>query len=470
MMHITSKVSSKLVLITLSFLGINAGLMGQSISAGLDFTMMVCENEAVSTCGNNTNGQLGNGANVTSYTPVVVGFNLTDVIAVSAGGEHSLALKSDGTLKAWGRNSFGELGTNGSDYIEENPLNVIGLTNVISISAGYNASIALTADGNIWTWGINDYGQLGQGNNLDLAVPTMVSGMSNVRQISMQAQHTLILKSDSTVWSTGRNNNGQLGHGNIVSTNTFAQVVGLDSVKIVAISANRFHSLILTNDGYVLSFGYNSSGQLGSGNTIVSAIPDTVIELQDVIQISEGSDFSMALKSDSTVWMWGRNNSGQLGNGETTTSPNTVPTQVIGLSQVVEISAGDRHCIAKKADGSNWVWGSAASGTLGSGNSTNSLVPIEITPFCGSITSLEETSESNFSIFPNPTSGIVNIRVNDLQIEGQIFIYNMLGQEVLNSAMSSNYSSLDLSYLPKGVYYTIFQLNGSFLQKKLVLN
>ncbi len=189
--------------------------------------------------------------------------------------------------------------------------------------------------------------------------------------------------------------------------------------------------------------------------------------IQDVIKISAGKDFSMALLADSTVWMWGRNNSGQLGNNTSTQS--NVPVQVIGLNQVVEIAAGDAHSMARKADGSVWAWGSRAIGILGNGSSTNSLVPIEIIPFCGSVTNLEDTFNSHLSIFPNPSNGQVSIQVEHLQFEGQVFIHNILGQEVLNSIIKSSLSNLDLSQLNK-VYFVSINLNGNIEQLKLVLN
>ncbi len=237
-----------IALFTLISFCVNKPCRGQSISPGINHTLVLCTNNNVSSCGGNTNGQLGIGNINSSNVPVVVSF-LSDVISVKAGGTHSLALKSDGTIRAWGSNSYGELGTNGSNNINTNPLNVNGLSNVTSISAGYNASIALTSDGKVWTWGLNEDGGLGQGNNLDLAVPTLVESIENGQEVSMFSRHTLVLKNDSTVWSAGLNGYGQLGIGSIASSNTFTMVSGITNA--IAVASGGSHSLVLVDGGII---------------------------------------------------------------------------------------------------------------------------------------------------------------------------------------------------------------------------
>lgn len=163
----------------LSLLTLCTFAKAQTISAGFDHTLMLCPNGAVSSCGANNKGQLGDGSINSGYEPVLANI-LTDIIAVEAGGAHSLALKNNGTLRAWGTNGYGQLGTNGSNNINANPLVVLGLTDVVSMAAGISASIALTSNGDIWTWGFNGDGQLGQGNNTDVAIPTLVESINEV--------------------------------------------------------------------------------------------------------------------------------------------------------------------------------------------------------------------------------------------------------------------------------------------------
>jgi alpha-tubulin suppressor-like RCC1 family protein len=348
----------------------------------------------------NYNGQLGNGTFTDSATPVVVP-GLTGITAVSAGSDFSLVLKSDGTVWDWGANYTGQLGNGkftGSDHSFATAAPVKRLTGMVAISAGGEHSLALKSDGTVWDWGWNEYAQLGNGTHMDNATPAAVSGLTGVVAISAGQDHSLVLKSDGTVWAWGDNRFGQLGNGTFTTTTPYgiptpAKVPGLTG--IVAISAGGVHNLALKSDGTLWAWGENDFGELGNGTFTTSdprgiAIPAVVPGLTGVTAIAGGGYHSLVLKSDGTVWAWGDNRFGQLGNG--TFTPNApygtaTPAQVPGLTGIVAIASGNTyHSLALKSDGTLWTWGDNEYGQLGNGTVTDSATPARVPGLTGVVT------------------------------------------------------------------------------------
>jgi alpha-tubulin suppressor-like RCC1 family protein len=323
-----------------------SGLNGvTAIAAGASHSLAVKSDGTAWAWGFNFYGQLGNGNNTNSSTPVQAS-GLSGVTAIAGGYAHSLAVKSDGTAWAWGLNNFGQLG-NGTNVSSSAPLQVSGLTGVTAIAGGNAHSLAAKSDGTVWAWGLNSRGQLGNGTNASSTTPVQASGLSGVTAVASQAEayHSLAVKSDGTVWAWGLNNYGQLGNGATSGTSpnpTAVQVSGLSGVS--AIAAGGSHSLALKTDGTVWAWGYNAEGELGNGTTTNSSIPLQVSGLSGVIAIAGGAYHSLALKSDGTAWAWGYNAWGQLGNG--TTANSSTPVKVSGLSGMTAIAGGDFHSVA----------------------------------------------------------------------------------------------------------------------------
>jgi len=331
--------------------------------------------------GHNDYGQLGNGAFMTSSpfgSSVAVPSEISGVQALAAGYSHSLALKSDGTVWAWGRGQYGQLG-DGNFYTSGNegvatPIRVNGLSAMVAVAAGGYHSMALKSDGTVWAWGDGEYGQLGDGNlyisgNFGLALPIQVSGLSGVVAIASGFAHCLALKSDGSLWAWGYGLYGQLGDGIFGLSPTPVQVTDLNGV--VAIGAGDHHSLAVKSDGSVWSWGYGFYGQLGDGNLYTSgnngvATPLQVNGLSGAVAIAGGGYHSLLLKSDGGVWAWGHGFFGQLGDGNFFTV--ATPVQVSGLTNVVAIAGGSYYSLALKSDGAVWAWGDGRAGTLGDGN------------------------------------------------------------------------------------------------------
>jgi alpha-tubulin suppressor-like RCC1 family protein len=348
--------------------------------------------------GFNNDGELGNGTvqmfspNGTDVPGPVSG--LSGVVAIAAGAEHSLALKSDGTVWAWGYNVAGQLG-NGTFISSDVPVQVSGLSSVVAIAAGTDHSLALKSDGTVWAWGDNEDGELGNYpfalENSD--VPVQVSGLSSVAAIAAGSAFSMALKSDGTVWTWGINSYGNLGNGTFGGTTYMpGQVTGLTGV--MAIASGDLHQLALKKDGTVWAWGENEYGEVGNGTfTNPSApgigTPVQVSGLAGVTAISGGDSYSLALKSDGTVWAWGLNDDGQLGNGTATFSGTTpgccsdIPGRVSGLTGVTGIAAGFDHGMAVKSDGTVWAWGAGDFGELGNGTFQGSPTPVQVSGLSG---------------------------------------------------------------------------------------
>lgn len=247
-----------------------------------------------------------NDGTVVDYNGVSVS-GLSGVIAIANGGSHALALKSNGTIWAWGSNEFGQLG-DGSRIARSTPVRVYGLTGVVAIAAGYGYSVALRSDSSIWTWGFNgDYqpwnmlpcNRLGRGFLSSDPYPGMVTsegGLGRIVAIAAGGDHTLALKSDGTVLTWGSNGFGQLGRGTRTACSGIEMVGGLNG--IVAVGAGAYHSVVLRNDGSVWTWGANAHGQLGDYSGVEHWTPVRVVgpggegylQLGVLLQVSKTGD------------------------------------------------------------------------------------------------------------------------------------------------------------------------------------
>ncbi|KPA12209.1 BNR repeat domain protein, partial [Candidatus Magnetomorum sp. HK-1] len=315
--------------------------------------------------------------------------------SVSAGYNHSSAVTTDGEVWMWGSNYSGQLGIGTSESYSYTPFKV-QIDSVIDIatsmaSVDNNHSVALKSDGTVWTWGYNNEGQLGTGECCSGAAnhftPVQVSDISNIEAIDAGNGHSIALESNGTVWTWGKNEAGQLGNGSS-GTNLSSAYHMLNFSDVTAIAAGGNHNLALKSDGSVWAWGDNSRAQLGDNTITNRSTPVQVLDsnatgyLEDIIAIAAGSTHSMALKSDGTVWVWGENSQGQAGQGSTGTTYFYTPIQVMGidgigyLGDIEAIAAGEGHNIALTSEGNVVAWGSNADGQLGDNSYTNRYYPV----------------------------------------------------------------------------------------------
>jgi alpha-tubulin suppressor-like RCC1 family protein len=316
------------------------GVSVVAVSCGLSHNLGLRSNGTIQGWGYNGHGQVGDGSDGNDRSPAVDVIGVTNAIAVSAGGYHSLALLSNRTVLGWGYNNNGQLGdgtTGGVGNRQPTPVQVSGLTDVIAISGGGHHSLALKSDGSVWAWGLNDHGRLGDGTTIDRLTPVQVVGLSGVIAISAGASHNLAIRADGTLWAWGQNAYGQLGDGTAVAKSTPVQI----TAGVSAVAAGRDHSLALMSDGTVWAWGSNQYGQLGDNTQVDHHLPAPVADLAGVTDIGAGSVHSLAIKPDGTLWAWGNNGWGQL--GDDTETNRLTPVQVTGLTDVAAVSGGAGH-------------------------------------------------------------------------------------------------------------------------------
>lgn len=295
--------------------------------------------------------------------PTSVG-QLSGVVAVEAGAEHSLALRSDGAVLAWGSNTCGQLGLLDWTSFQPTPVQVPGLSSITAISSSSMHSLALSSTGQVFSWGSNNFGELGRGISTGCELVGAVNLPMPAVAISAGHSFSLAVLSDGTVWAWGANDVGQLGIGHATSYGwgwgELQPVEAAAVPAVTAISAGARHSLALGTDGSVWAWGEGRDGQLGDGGTEASALPKQVSLVSGATAIKATSQASWALLDGGTLDYWG------AGASPWTVTPSPVP----GLAQDIDaFSATNSTAFARGSSGEWYSWGLNASGQLANGTS-----------------------------------------------------------------------------------------------------
>ena len=316
-----------------------------AVAAGASHSMALLADGRVYAWGLNADGQLGDGTTTNRLTAVQValsdGTPLSHVIAISGGAGHSLALTDAGQVYAWGSNVSGQLG-DGSTTNRLNPALISTINNIVAISAGSYHSLALTGNGKVYSWGYNSVGQLGDGTKKSKSAPAQIPDLTGVTAIAGGGYHSLAL-TGGAVFAWGGNNFGQLGDGSTTNRLIPTAVLMADSLALTgasAISAGIYHSVFL-GGGIVYGVGYNGYGQLGDGTTVDRSlmVPAALVNVQT---IAAGSYHTLAVLNHS-LYAWGLNVNGQLGDG--TTTNRSVPTAAATAYKGYAIAGGGSHTV-----------------------------------------------------------------------------------------------------------------------------
>jgi alpha-tubulin suppressor-like RCC1 family protein len=331
-----------------------------------------------------------------SRIPVPVS-GLGGVTSIAAGGPgehgvhgHSLALLSNGTVVAWGSNVTGELGDGLEGTSSDVPVPVSGLSGVTAIATGETHSLALLSDGTVRAWGGNSDGQLGDGSRGEPSdVPVPVSGLSGVTAVAAGERDSLALLSDGTVVAWGENQNGELGDGvKGEPSDVPVPVSGLSGVT--AIAAGGRSNLALLGDGTVVAWGSGTD------------VPVPVSGLSGVTAVASGGNFCLALLSNGTVKAWGGNVGGELGDGGSFNENAVVPVQVSGLTRVMAVAAGGHDGFALLSNGTVMAWGENEFGQLGDDATTQSNVPVPVSGL-GGATAIAGGGDHSLAVSALPT-------------------------------------------------------------------
>lgn len=351
----------------------------------------------IASWGANEDGQLGAGTHDPDGFPDDTDADLLapatvpgiwSVVALAAGDSHTLALRADGGVWAWGFNGSGQLG-DGTTTDRDEPAPVPGLADATQVAAGETVSVALRADGSVWTWGGNANGELGRGTVGVADGTPAATAIAQATAVAAGYQFALALRRDGSVLAWGDNTYGQLGRGlgSVANDATPTAVPGLSDV--VAIAAAGWTGVALLRDGSVRTWGYGGYGELGDGlvhdgaeQPDSVAAPATVADiggggaLGSIAALAAGTDHVLALRRDGTVVGWGYDADGELGDGGAAVQ-QWAPVAAAGLTGVVEIGASTSS-FARKEDGSVWAWGPNWRGQLGVGDRDGRHEPTQL--------------------------------------------------------------------------------------------
>ena len=352
------------------------------ISAGLQHSLFIKSDGSLWGMGDNGYGELGAGMVIDNFNrPTQIVSNNVTTIAAGSTGE-SLFRQSDGSLWAMGEDVFGQLGNgfgNGfGNFVVFSPEQIVS-NQVGAIAAGGSHCLFTkfhnpAGPGSFWDMGYNHEGQLGDGTTNNTNLPEQILFVAHstaVSAIAAGGSQSLFVKPDGSLWAMGGDQYGQLGDGNAGLNVQVNSPEEIVASNVMAVAAGNDHSLFLNSDGSLWAMGRNSYGQLGDGTTNDSHIPKLILS-GNVTAIAAGVYYSLFLKSDGSFWAVGYNGYGQLGDG--TTNNRFAPFEVLS-SGVTAISAGVYHSLFLKSDGSLWGMGRNSSGQLGDGTYNDTHQP-----------------------------------------------------------------------------------------------
>lgn len=348
-----------------------------SVATKGDHACALKDDNSIACWGHNGYGQLGEGTDITqSATPIAMA-NIDNAINISSGYRHSCATLADGTVKCWGANTYGQLGSSDFVSFSAQPLDVVNLTGVSSVSNGKYFNCALLENERISCWGDNNSGQYGDGTITDDSLPSAVSGVEAAVSIAANESNTCAVSIGGTADCWGENLNGQLLNGSTDSSNVPVTLSSIGSVSQIDMGGlYDINGCAVTENKTVMCWGDNDRGQLGNGTTEDVSEPVVVSGLTNAIDVSLGigSSFACALKDDQTVACWGRNYNGALGGD--VFNDSSVPVTVSELDDAIAITTGNFFGCALKADGTVACWGNNSNGELGNNSTTSSYTPV----------------------------------------------------------------------------------------------
>jgi alpha-tubulin suppressor-like RCC1 family protein len=297
--------------------------------------------------GGNDQGELGNGTSSESLVPVILNLGVKQI---AIGGAHVIALLTDGTVATWGGNAYGQIGDGSVSAHKEGvgatrPVH-LGLEGIVSVAAGGGMCFAVEGDGSVWAWGENKQGQLGDGTTKEKHVPTLIPKLTGVKKlvsggVASLGGHTLALMEDGSLVGWGGNGSGQLGDGTTEDSHSPKPVAG--KLRFVDVDAAASHSLALDAKGVLYAWGNNANGELGYPTPAGDSPLPGIVPVGLVTSFAAGWRFSLAVVAGE-AYSWGDGTFGTLGDGSQ--ASEFTPTVIKGLGQVATVRAGEYHAMA----------------------------------------------------------------------------------------------------------------------------
>jgi alpha-tubulin suppressor-like RCC1 family protein len=371
-----------------------------TLTGGRSHSLILDQTGNLWVSGDNRYGQLGVALEVKSTNVLYALSPLSDVAAVAAGAEHSVALRRDGTVWTWGIGFSGQCGRAlpAQAAVEVGP--VADLPVVTAIAVGEAFTLALDNDGGVWGWGSAAYGELTTAAAMGYSrTPVRLVGanglgsLDEIVALAAGSRHGLVLSATGQAYGWGHNDRGQLGDGSGLSRPYPVAIRGLAGVRLLAAGGSGgsgdAHSVAVLADGSVRAWGANTAGQLGDGTRSDRHVPVVVLGLTAVVQIACGTRHTVALDRQGRVWTWGSNTLGQLGGGSRDDRPQ--PQLVAGLPRIRAVGAGENTTLAAADDGAVYAWGQNDDGQAAAGEAADVLVPQALTGFDSEATAVTVT-------------------------------------------------------------------------------
>ena len=302
-------------------------------------------------------------------------------------------------LYSWGINDIGQLGQ-GNVINQSSPIQVGTLTTWSDIARGQNQTVATTTDGKLYAWGQGEFGQTGQGDVIDRSSPVQVGALTNWKTVTASVESSYAIKTDGTLWAFGSDGNGRLGlNTSSVARSSPVQVGSLTTWSKVR--AGWYDCAAIKTDGSLWVWGRNDAGQLGLNSVLEVSSPTQVGALTTWSEVVSGRRFRLAVKTDNTLWAWGENyfSGGQLGLGDVIYRSS--PVQVGALTNWAKPACAREASFCVKTDNTLWSWGNGASGATGHGNATDKSSPVQV----GSLTNWSQPSGIQYGAFCRKTDG-----------------------------------------------------------------
>jgi alpha-tubulin suppressor-like RCC1 family protein len=433
----------------------------KEVAAGFNHTLAIKTDGTLWAWGLNDKGQLGDGTTVNKNVPTQIGTD-TDWATIDAEEYNSMALKTNGTLWLWGNNGSGQIGNGnfGTGVFSNTPTQIGSDTDWVKISTGGLRTFALKSNGTVWGWGENFFGNLGIGNTNPHYTPFQIGTATDWLEISAGGNQILAIKTNHTLWGWGLNKGGSLAIGNpepapviTIPTQTGNNTADWQKVNVGGCCSSK----MIKTDGGLWVMGSSNYGNLGTGDTQDMNTP-TRVGIDTDWKMVATYNHSCALKNNGTLWTWGINFSGQLGNG---TNNSSIPTHIANGILWKNVVTGFIHTVAITSDGSLYTWGDNSLGQLGDGTFENKNTPTPIGTSCTLSTTGFNTVKS-IQVYPNPVTSMTTLSYTLKEKSTITFtITNTLGQIVYKqtktNSLGENQESIDLSSFSSGFYYISLQ-------------